>query len=144
MIPSLDVRESMREFGTGLPQNQYRILQATLTCITGKSLIGQTPLLEFSPWTHLFLAIISLIGGAVVSVVVLQVGGLCLFAVPFSVALTLSASRTLWLTHLHAARTRIFLHQLGMNKFWGIRSRCFSWSYHIRATARALRRAPRT
>ncbi len=96
-------RTSMAAIGKWLPRPVYNAIQRLLTWATGKPLPGQKPMIKMSPWLHLFLTLFVLVGGAVGSAAAWTQGGLWLLLLPLTMAMTLSASRTLWLTDLHAA-----------------------------------------
>lgn len=114
-----DPRASMASIGTRLPRRLYDLIQHLLTWVTGKPLTGQQPALGLTPWGHLASTSLLLILGSLVSGVSWRTGGAWLVFVPVGMSMTLSASRTLWLTDLHAAahdsfsRTRAVNHLVG-------------------------------
>ncbi len=100
---SKDPRSTMAIIGQRWPGSVYNLYQRGLTWVTGKPLPEQKPLFTMSPWLHLTTMLVLLLGGSIASGSFWQQGGLWLLLLPLTMGMTLSASRTLWLTDLHAA-----------------------------------------
>jgi hypothetical protein len=116
----VDVRQSMLPFGMTLPAPLYDLTQRALTWVTGKALPGQRPLKGgLSPWLHLGMMVLMLFASAASSIMLWRAGSWYLILIPGTVALTLSASRTLWLMDLHAAAHGSFAKSRWANKLVG-------------------------
>lgn len=112
-------RISMVAVGQRLPQPVYNTLQRMLTLLTGKPLPGQKPLVKLSPWSHLCAMLFLLFASAISSATVWNQGGTWLLLLPLTMAATLSASRTLFLTDLHAVAHGSFSRSRMANRLIG-------------------------
>src|SRR5437016_13291629 len=112
-------RISMAAVGRWLPRPIYNAIQRLLTWATGKPLPRQKPLVKVSPWLHLISTLFMLIAGAIASAMLWNQGAMWLFLLPLTMATTLSASRTLWLTALHAAAHGSFSRSRMANRLIG-------------------------
>jgi fatty acid desaturase len=114
-----DPRASMARIGWNSPKAIYRLVQAFLTWATGKALPRQKPLFVLNPWAHLAGQLTLLFGGAAVSIAAWNAGGWYLVALPVTLVATISASRALWLTDLHAAAHGAFSKSTTANRLVG-------------------------
>ncbi len=114
-----DIRNTMISIGRRLPNPFYNTIQSLLTWLTGKPLSGQMPYFPLGPWLHLTSTIAVLSGSAAASVGLWNAGGLWLCFLPLSIGATVSASRVLWLTDLHAAAHGSFSHRSIINRIVG-------------------------
>jgi hypothetical protein len=103
MIPKeeADVRESLRLLTQSCPKFIDILAQLFLTWMSGKPYKGQKPLFKATRGFHLFTALASLFGGAVVSAFIWNSSPILLPLLPVSWAFTVGGARTIQTSLCH-------------------------------------------